>query len=349
VARSITRGLPLAALLVFVAGLSLHPMAESDLFFRIKAGEEILSRHGLPGRNLFSFTYPDYPDLDTSWLFEIGAALLHRHGGFPAIVVAKTIVLLATFAAAYGLCRRRGAGRLASVLALAAAAYVGRERFVERPHLFSLAGEIALLTAIDALVARRGRAAGRVAALSLLGVVLWANLHAGVFVAPILLLVAALGSWRDGNGAARRLALAAVVAAVAVTATPVGLGIYRYLALHLVLPTLHPIDEFRAPSWVSDAPLFVFGGVVVVDRARRSLGPGPAHLPLRPVRGGSGPGLRADPRGGADGARRSPARPASGELRGSAPGRVRRRAAGRVHDRAEACRLRSARHRPRHP
>ena len=55
---------PLIALLAFVAQLSLRPMAETDLFFRIKAGQEILARHGLPGRNLFSFTYPDYPDLD---------------------------------------------------------------------------------------------------------------------------------------------------------------------------------------------------------------------------------------------------------------------------------------------
>src|SRR5213083_2283426 len=53
---------PLRALRGVVAELSLRPMAESDLFFRIKAGEQILTQHRLPGRNLFSFTYPDYPD-----------------------------------------------------------------------------------------------------------------------------------------------------------------------------------------------------------------------------------------------------------------------------------------------
>ena len=97
-------------------------MSESDLFFRIKVGQEILARHGLLGRNLFSFTYPDYPDIDTSWLFEVGAARLYGWGGFPAVVVAKTIVVMAVFAGAYVVCRRRGAGRVASALALAAAA-----------------------------------------------------------------------------------------------------------------------------------------------------------------------------------------------------------------------------------
>src|SRR5580765_927714 len=104
-------------LLAFVAELSLRPMAESDLFFRIKSGQEILARHGLPGRNLFSFTYPDYPDVDAAWLFEVGAAALYGRGGFPAIVVAKTAVLLAAFALAFWLCRRRGAGPAAAAFA----------------------------------------------------------------------------------------------------------------------------------------------------------------------------------------------------------------------------------------
>jgi tetratricopeptide (TPR) repeat protein len=235
-------------------------MAESDLFFRLAAGREILRGHGLPGRNLFSFTYPDYPDVDTSWLFEVGAALVHRLGGFPAVVIAKTAVVLAAFAAAFRLCRARGAGALASAAALAGAAFVGRERFVERPHVWSFLGDVAVLAAIDALVARKGRAAWRVGALLAAGVVLWANLHAGVFVAPMLLVLAAVGAINDRNGAGTRLAAMGGVAVAAMLVTPVGLGLFRYLRLHLELPALHPVDEFRAPTWVSDAPLAIYAG-----------------------------------------------------------------------------------------
>src|SRR5436190_18676782 len=142
--RPLARVAPLIALLVLVADASLRPMAESDLFFRVAAGREILSRHALPGRNLFSFTYPDYPDVDASWLFEVGAAALHGRGGFPAVVIAKTAVLLAAFGLAFWLCRRRGAGPVASALALAAAAFAGQDRFVERPHIFSLLGAVGL-------------------------------------------------------------------------------------------------------------------------------------------------------------------------------------------------------------
>jgi len=265
VLRIAARSLPLAALLLFVAGLSLRPMAESDLFFHLKAGQEILARHGLPGRNLYSFTAPDYPDLDTSWLAEVGAAAVFSLGGFPAVVAVKTMVLLLAFAGAYGICRRRGAGAVASALALAAAAFVGRDRFVERPHIFSLAGAVATLGAIDAMPERRGGAAVRAAAWFLAAVVLWANLHAGVFVAPVLVGAAAVatgGIGRDWAGA-RRLALLAAGAALATLATPVGWGLIRYLHLHLVLPALHPVDEFRAPTWLSDGALVIYAGTFV--------------------------------------------------------------------------------------
>src|SRR5678810_12892 len=115
----ILRVAPLIALLALVAEQSLRPMAESDLFFRIKAGQEILTQHRLPGRNLFSFTYPDYPDVDAAWLFEVGAAALYGRGGFAAVVIAKAVVLTAAFALAFALCRRRGAGPAAAAFALA--------------------------------------------------------------------------------------------------------------------------------------------------------------------------------------------------------------------------------------
>src|SRR3954463_4841992 len=102
-------------------------MAETDLFFRLRTGDEILRTHALPARNLFSFTFPDHPDPDPAWLFDVAAAALYRLGGFPAGVIGKTLVVLAVFAAAYWLCRRRGAGPVAAALALAAAALVMRE------------------------------------------------------------------------------------------------------------------------------------------------------------------------------------------------------------------------------
>jgi hypothetical protein len=254
---------PLGALLLFAASLALAPVTESDLFFRLAAGREILARHALPSHNLFSFTAPDFPDLDASWLFEVGAALLFRGGGFPVVVVAKTVVVLATAAAAFALCRRRGASPVSSALAVAAALWVMQERLVERPHIFSFAGEIGLLLALERI--ERGPGIARPVVALLAGVALWANLHAGVFVAPLLLALFALGAAID-----RRRALAAIAGALslasagAMLATPLGTGIFRYLALHLTIPRLHPVDEFRAVSAQSDGALIAYAFATAV-------------------------------------------------------------------------------------
>ncbi len=262
-------GALLTALLVLAASLALAPMAESDLFFRLAAGREILAHHAIPARNLFSFTAPDFPDLDASWLFEVGAAWLFRIAGFPGVVVAKAAVVVALAGGAWLLCRRRGAGPIASALAVGAALMVMQERLVERPHIFSFVGELGLLLALEGLESaasstpswrRAGWGASAVlAGVVLWAVVLWANLHAGVFVAPLMLGLFALGAVIDRRrplgAAAGALALASLVAMLA---TPLGAGIFRYLSLHLTIPRLHAVDEFRAVSLESDGALIAY-------------------------------------------------------------------------------------------
>src|SRR5450432_958568 len=262
-------------------------MTESDLFFRVRVGREILAARALLGRNQFSFTAPDHPDLDLAWAFEIAVAALHRAGGFRAIVVGKTIWIVATFAGAFALCRRRGAAPLGSTLALAAAALVMRERFVERPHVVSFAGEIVVLAALAAVDRRDGCPSGRRILVFEISMVLWANMHAGVFAGVLMALLAGVGAlFTDRRRAVRAWSLAGAIA-LGAALTPVGpVGLARYLALHVTIPGLHPIDEFRNATWRSDGLFFswlLVGGVCVAAawwwerrlRAESSAGPFP--------------------------------------------------------------------------
>ena len=259
---------PAVGLALFVAGLALRPMAETDVFFRLAVGEQVLTTGELPRRNLFSFTHPDHPDLDSAWLFDAGAALLFRAGGYPALVVIKALLLALVFAGAFVLCRRRGAGPVAAAATLAAAALVMSERFVERPHLFSFAGLVAVLLILD-----RGERRPRLLWLAPIACALWANLHAGAFLGPVVLAAAALGSVLDrrrGPAATpgphpASIVLVALASAGALLITPVGAGLFRYLAFHIDIHALHPVDEFRAPSWLSDAPLLLFAGATALS------------------------------------------------------------------------------------
>ena len=248
-------------------------------------GQLIAGEHALPRLNRLSFTYPNYPDLDPAWLFELALAALYRVGGFAAIVVGKTAIVLAAFVGAYVVARRRGAGPLAATLALAGAALVMRERLVERPHVVSFAGEVMVL----AVIARaRAPLSGRAVAAFAAGMVLWSNAHAGVFAAVSLLGLASAGVLATDRARALRLAGLAGVAALAAALTPIGpLGLARYLILHVTLPALHTVDEFRAATWRSDAAYFIGLAVTIAVTAvaalrsrRNAASPTPVGLAL---------------------------------------------------------------------
>lgn len=249
--------LPLLSLLLLVADLGLQPMQETDLFFRLASGEQIL-RDGWPSlRNQRSFTFPDHPYLDSAWWFDAGAALLVRAGGLLAAVVGKTLVLLATFAGAFGLCRRRGAGAIASAVALGAAALVMQERLVERPHVFSFAGLVLLLLLLESARERPSRLW-----LALPLTAAWTNLHAGSFVAPLVLGAWSVAELTTGQRAtATRGTLVALGAAAAMLVSPAGFGVFRYLTVHPTITDLHAVDEFRRPALLDDWPLLLYIGL----------------------------------------------------------------------------------------
>ena len=257
----------LAGLLVFVAGLCLGPVQETDLFFRLASGEEFLRTGQILHRNLFSFTFPDAPYLDSAWLFDVAAALLFRHGGFPSVVIGKTVVAIVIAALAYRTCRRQGASAFASSLILALAFLSMRERLVERPHIFSLLGDGVVLGFLS-LIERGDRRAWILPPL----VALWANFHAGAFLAAVLLGLSAAGAFLDQPDprVRRRLVAFAALSLAALFATPVGRGIVRYLSFHVGIFDLHPVDEFRAITWRSDAPviLFALGGLALLGFER---------------------------------------------------------------------------------
>jgi tetratricopeptide (TPR) repeat protein len=248
------------ALAALVVHQALHPSEETDLFFRLATGEQILQQRALVRQNLFSFTHPNHPYFDSAWLFDVAAALLHRVGGFTALVFAKTAWLIAVFAGAFVLARRKGAHAVIGAAVLALTTWLVEPRMVERPHVLSFGFEVALLAVLHAA---RQRVGWLVLAVPLTA--LWANLHAGAFLAPVILAAAAAGAridrWRSLPAAdaprSLPLAVAALAAALALVATPVGTAIFRYLGFHVDINAVHPVDEFRAPDLESDLGFFV--------------------------------------------------------------------------------------------
>jgi hypothetical protein len=247
----------LFVLLLFVASRCLVPMDETDLFFNLRLGEIVISTRSVPTENLLSFTHPHATDVNLAWLYQAMLAVAHRAAGIPGTVLLKTVFVLGTWAVLFRVALRRGAAPALAGLALALAAWAAEPRFVERPHLVTFLGLALLLLALERAETGRRRMLWLMAPAGLA----WANGNSCLFLAPSLLLLYALGAWRDGlRPEARRAALLALALAPLMFATPSGLACLRYIANHFRMPYLRPLQEYRHAQWPLDGPFFFLAG-----------------------------------------------------------------------------------------
>ena len=228
-------------------------MDETDVFFNLRLGEIVLGSGHVPTENLLSFTYPHATDINLAWLFQIILALAHRAAGFPGTVLLKTTFVLGAWALLFRAAVQRGAAVAPAALILALAAWAAEPRFVERPHLVTFLGLALLLLAVERAETKQPRLLW----LFVPGGLVWANANSCFFLAPTLLLLYALGAWRDGLSAeARRAAMVALAMIPFVFATPSGFHALTYIANHFRMPSLRPLQEYRHAQWPLDGPFF---------------------------------------------------------------------------------------------
>jgi hypothetical protein len=235
--------------------LSFHLIYEPDLGWHLAQGREIAAGR-LVRTNLFSGTYPDYPQPFESWLFELGAFSLWRIGGDAGLQAGQTLLLALTLAVVYFACRRRAT--IAAVLAIEAfGLFVIEPRAVPRPHLASF-----VLMAGCALLVERVRELRSAIPLAwaALLIALWGNLHAECLFGTAFIGMFAVAEFLRPQTLSKRqawiaLGLAAVCTA-ANAANPFGKGLVEYLWENARAPV--QIAEFRPAYLPTYAPFFVY-------------------------------------------------------------------------------------------
>ena len=213
------------------------PLASYDFWWHLASGR-LMWEHGAFLRNdPFSHTLAQAPWVDFEWLFQVLAYLVHRAGGFQAIVWMKAALGALAVWQVYRLSRAREGGNGPALLAAACALALVRTRAFERPELASLA-----LAPLFLSLVLKWRETGAPAALWALAplTALWANLHAGFALGLGLLALASAGLlWEEraaGSASARgaRPLLLALAASLAVAlVNPYGIGVYKVLLLHV--------------------------------------------------------------------------------------------------------------------
>jgi tetratricopeptide (TPR) repeat protein len=238
----------------------LTPLAEVDAFWHLLTGEQILATGRVPRADTFTYTSAGRPWIDLHWLFQAALAVFHRIGGFQALDLFKTVVIVCAFGVALWTASRRGAGVAAPLLAIPGLV-AAQERFTLRPEAVSFL----LLAVVLFLLEGRTRSWRRLFLLPFL-VALWVNLHALYAVGVAAILLVLLGDLLDrrrlgdpladpghgGRNPGRSLLLAAACV-LATLLNPYGFGAWglsRTLLMERVATGNlfgRTIAEFQAP------------------------------------------------------------------------------------------------------
>lgn len=153
---------------------------DQDLGRHIKLGEIITQTFQVPKTNLFSYTNPDFPFINTHWLFEVWAFLGNKLFGVEGLLLGKVIIFLVSVWLIL-----KTVPKEKSVLLLPISfifLHVLRERLELRPEIFSF-----LLASIELFILDRFlKAKSRwIFCLPLIQLI-WINTHIYFFVGFIL-------------------------------------------------------------------------------------------------------------------------------------------------------------------
>ncbi|MFO0980137.1 MAG: hypothetical protein U1E76_00040 [Planctomycetota bacterium] len=218
-------------ILLWIALLAgfMQPIANNDIGFHLRLGEEIARTASIPCADTYSFTAAGRPYLDHEWLAQLLLHLAHRHGGTAALIVATSACITLTFMTLLWTLRRDRVSAILLVLLLAPLAVSHAQA---RPHVLAW-----LLLALLVAALESGRRSPVIAML-----VIWANCHAS-FLLGVGLATFALVERFLATGDRRLLAWVGA-AVLAPLVNPHGIGAFTYF-FH-IHPSTEFIGEWRA-------------------------------------------------------------------------------------------------------
>jgi hypothetical protein len=162
-------------------------LSDCDTGWHIRTGEWIVANHGVPARDIFSFSRAGDPWYAWEWLSDVLWAWLNSRGGLAAVVLFSILVIAITSVLLFRLARRKSNAIVALVVTMVAAA-ASSVHWLARPHLFTLLFLVLFYGALEHVRDGRTRVAG-VPYLAVLpaATILWTNLHGGFFVGILLI------------------------------------------------------------------------------------------------------------------------------------------------------------------
>ena len=243
--------------------LSNRPLADADIGWHIRTGEQILATHSLPRTDPFSSTMQGQPWFAWEWLYDALLGVLHQRCGLNGVVWLCALLVAAIFVLLFSQLVRRGTGLLLAVVLMLLTEGAAMIHLYARPHIVSWLFSLLWFVMLERWEACEGaRRPAWIPWFFPVSMLFWVNLHGGWIFGIVLLgtytfaaLVksvrlrdpfAAIRAWNR----TRDMALAFLASAAATLANPYGwrlhVHIYRYLSDRYLM---NRIDEFKSPDF----------------------------------------------------------------------------------------------------
>ncbi len=255
-----------------LTSLSMRLLADADIGWHIRAGQDAIAQHVIPQVDLFTSTMGGKPWFDWEWLSDIVAALLVNATGLNGVVWLAALVVAVTFAWMFRLLIARGTNFLFALALLLVALTASMLHLLARPHLLSWPLTLAFYWILDSTeLARDARQAHRLWLLPVL-MLLWVNLHGSFPLGLVLVAIfwvsavwkrlwpnAARDESEAQKAAAARQALRLTAVGAACMATtllnPWGWKLYPHLVWYLSNGTImQHMQELQSPNFHDLAP-----------------------------------------------------------------------------------------------
>jgi hypothetical protein len=206
-------------LFVLLCLLTVRQIGSLDAGFHLKAGNYILTGHGWPHLDSFTYTLTDHSYTDTSWGFQVLLALAERLAGPPGMVILITCIVLGIFLLLYRTMRLGPSDPTTLILLIGIAMVACEMRYEVRPELLSCLFLASLLHLLNRHALGLTTPLWLLPALSLL----WANCHALFVLGWVALICVNAGLWLKDGRPDRRLMLWSGAAFLAPLLNPYGL------------------------------------------------------------------------------------------------------------------------------
>jgi hypothetical protein len=229
-------------------------LSDGDTAWHIRLGSLILDTRSFPRTDPFSIVTPALPFRNHEWLSQVVMALVQRVAGLGGVAALHAILLAAAIHQCFLLLRSRCrnlfvAGAFTVLLLCGTLSHA-----LARPHLWSF---VLLAVWLRILAAYASRGAPRILAWLPVTAVVWANLHGGAIVGPMVLGLEWVASAGQSRERFRALGIALGASIVAMCLNPLGPRfLLTPLNLHSMRLLMSTVTEFQ-PATINNAPVFV--------------------------------------------------------------------------------------------